>query len=303
MKGLRFGIEIETVGASREMIARAIAGAIGGAAQPDGMGWRVVDASQRAWKIVPDGSLSNSYRSGEIVSPILGYADLDMLQTVVRAAREAGAAADHSTGVHIHVDGSRMDARAVINIVKNVYKQERLIEKALGIGEARLARYCQPIDVEFLRRLESRRPRTMQELNVAWYGRRNDSPHRYDQSRYKGVNLNSLFFRGTLEFRLFNGTVHAGEIKAYLQFVLALAAKGMTKKGASSKRREHNPATSKYDFRCFLLSLGLIGDEFKTARLHLLKRLGGSAAWKGARRDRTRPGRTDGTDGEEQHAA
>jgi hypothetical protein len=77
----------------------------------------------------------------------------------------------------------------------------------------------------------------------------------------------------------------------------------MTKKGASSKRREHNPATSKYDFRCFLLSLGLIGDEFKTARLHLLKRLGGSAAWKGARRDRNRSVHDNGAEGEEQHAA
>ena len=35
-----------------------------------------------------------------------------------------------------------------------------------------------------------------------------------------------------------------------------------------------------------LLHLGLIGDEFKTARLHLTKKLAGSAAWKGQRRDR-----------------
>ena len=32
--------------------------------------------------------------------------------------------------------------------------------------------------------------------------------------------------------------------------------------------------------------LGLIGEEFKTARLHLTKKLAGSAAWKGERRDR-----------------
>lgn len=44
-------------------------------------------------------------------------------------------------------------------------------------------------------------------------------------------------------------------------------------------------STSKYDFRCFLLRLGLIGPEFKTARLHLLANLSGSAAWKGERRD------------------
>jgi hypothetical protein len=37
--------------------------------------------------------------------------------------------------------------------------------------------------------------------------------------------------------------------------------------------------------RVWLLGLGMIGDEFKTARLHLLKKLGGSAARKGERRD------------------
>jgi hypothetical protein len=89
-----------------------------------------------------------------------------------------------------------------------------------------------------------------------------------------------------LEFRYFNGTLHAGEVKAYVQLVLAMAAKALASKAASSKRREFNPATAKYDFRVVLLHLGLIGDEFKTARLHLTKKLSGSAAWKGERRDR-----------------
>ena len=31
-------------------------------------------------------------------------------------------------------------------------------------------------------------------------------------------------------------------------------------------------------FRCWLLRLGMIGDEFKTARYHLLKNLTGNAA-------------------------
>lgn len=36
----------------------------------------------------------------------------------------------------------------------------------------------------------------------------------------------------------------------------------------------------KYTFRTWLLRLGLIGDEFKTARHHLLKNLDGNIAWK-----------------------
>ena len=131
--------------------------------------------------------------------------------------------------------------------------------------------------------LESHRPRTIADVNAAWYGRRNTMPCRYDGSRYHGLNLNSYFFRNTIEFRWFEGTLHAGKVKAYVQFVLALAAKALSSKTASSKRRAYNAASAKYDFRVFLLGLGLIGDDFKTARLHLLSRLEGSAAWKHGR--------------------
>jgi hypothetical protein len=287
MKTLRFGVEIETVGLDRACLAQAIQGVVGGTvAAAEYRGWRVADAKGRQWKVVPDGSLSGGERSGEIVSPILTYSDIEELQNVVRAVRAAGARTDESTGIHIHVDGSAFEAKGITNLVKTVHKQERLIEHALGISGLRLVRYCRPINPEFLVRIESRRPSTMAQVAEAWYGRANASPDRYDASRYHGLNLNSLFFRGTIEYRYFNGSLHAGEVKAYVQFVLALTAKGLTAKAASSKRRELQVATAKYDFRVFLLNLGLIGDEFKTARLHLTKHLAGSSAWKGERRDR-----------------
>ncbi|QDF05197.1 amidoligase family protein [Myxococcus xanthus] len=91
------------------------------------------------------------------------------------------------------------------------HKQERLLETALGVSAARLVRNCRPIDAAFLQRLEARRPRNLQEVNEAWYGRRNSILNRYDSSRYHGLNLNSLFFRGTIEFRYVNGTMHANE--------------------------------------------------------------------------------------------
>ena len=36
----------------------------------------------------------------------------------------------------------------------------------------------------------------------------------------------------------------------------------------------------RYSFRVFLLNLGLIGDEFKNCRTHLLKHLDGNIAWR-----------------------
>ena len=91
MKTLRFGIEIETVGLSREKLARAIHSVVGGTVADEYRSWRITDARGRRWQVVPDGSLSGGENSGEIVSPVLGYDDIDELQNVVRAVRTAGA--------------------------------------------------------------------------------------------------------------------------------------------------------------------------------------------------------------------
>ena len=86
-----------------------------------------------------------------------------------------------------------------------------------------------------------------------------------------------------MEFRLFNGSLHAGEVKAYVQLCLALASKAMKAKSTSGKKRAYTPASGRYDMRVILLGLGLIGDEFATARHHLTKRLDGSSSWKNGR--------------------
>jgi hypothetical protein len=100
MRTLRFGIEIETVGQGREILARAIQSVVGGTISTDYRSHRVIDSRGRTWAVVPDGSLSSHDRSGEIVSPVLEYADIEQLQNVIRAARRAGARADSSTGIH-----------------------------------------------------------------------------------------------------------------------------------------------------------------------------------------------------------
>jgi hypothetical protein len=281
---LKFGIEIETINCTRPVLAQAVATAIPGALLD---GARVTGPDGRSWQVVADGSLSGA-ANGEIVSPILTYADLPTLQAVVRAVRAAGARVDQSCGIHVHVDGARFDARTLGNLVKLVHKQERLIEMSLGIQERRLGQYCRPVDAAFLTTLVNRRPATLDALRAAWYGRDHEHASRYHHSRYRGINLNSFFFRGTVEFRLFEGSLHAGEIKSYVQFALALAEKALRIRNAPAARRAYNLENPKYAMRTFLLGLGLIGDEFKTARFHLLKRLPGNAAWWGDGRSRGR---------------
>lgn len=287
MKTLRFGIEIETIGQTRGRVAHAIRQVVGGTIEHVGMtydSWYVTDARGRVWKVVADSSLNAArHQQAEVVSPILVYEDIEELQQVVRAVRGAGAKVDASCGIHIHVDAARFGAKGLCNLVKMVNKQESLIEHALGVSDARRGRWCRGIDQAFLDKIEKQRPRDLEDMNRAWYGYYNTRPIHYDSSRYRGVNLHNVWFRGTVEMRWFDGSLHAGKVKAYIQFVLALGAKAIRARTSSGKRRDFNPDTARYDFRVFLLQLGLIGDEFKTARQHLMANLSGSAAWKNGR--------------------
>jgi len=288
LQQLRFGIEIETIKRTRDHVARAIQTVVGGDVRYSGGiydTWEVSDASQRTWKIVSDASLTSVSPSlrAEIVSPVLGYDDIPRLQDAVRAVHRAGARVDQHCSVHIHVDASAFDGRSLSNLAKIVYKQEALILAALGIQQERLRRYTQPISPRLIEQIERHRPRTRDDLNRIWYGYHNQAPQHYDQTRYHGVNLHNVWYRGTVEFRWFEGTLHAGKIKAYIQLVLAVAARALNGRTASSQRRTLDSQTARYDFRVFLLRLGLIGDEFKTARKHLLAALPGDSAFRRGR--------------------
>ena len=184
---------------------------------------------------------------------------------------------------HVHLDADAFTAKALVNLAKIVNKQEDLIVKALDVNERRLASYAKKVNGEFIEKIEKRKPKSKDELNQLWYGYQNQSPTHYDSTRYRGLNLHNVWYRGTVEFRYFNGTLHAGKIKSYIQFCLALGAKAINCNAASSRKRDLNPISSKYDFRVFLLGLGLIGDEFKTARQHLLANLEGDSAFKNGR--------------------
>lgn len=286
MRAIRFGIEIETIKRTREQTAAAIHSVVGGSIRHVGYPasydpWEVEDLRGRKWKVVADASLSSvpKHLQAEIVSPVLTYEDIPQLQEVIRAARRAGCKVDSRCGIHIHVDGAVFDTKKLLNLAKTFYKQEELILHALGIHADR-QRYCRRLSDDFIRRIEQRRPRTLRDLNRAWYGRENTAPQHYDSTRYATLNLHNLWYRNTVEMRAANSTLHAGKVKAYIQFVLALAAKAISARAASSRKREFNPESAKYDLRVLLLRLGMIGDEFKTARMHLMANMPGDAAFK-----------------------
>lgn len=69
-----------------------------------------------------------------------------------------------------------------------------------------------------------------------------------------------------------------GAAISYTKFIAAICDMAKKQKRITAKAKENE--NEKYAFRCFLLRLGFIGDEFKTDRKILLANLDGSAAFK-----------------------
>lgn len=79
-------------------------------------------------------------------------------------------------------------------------------------------------------------------------------------------------------FPWFVGFPQPEEISAYAHFTGKLIGMAKTQKRVTA--REKDTVNDKYAFRCFLLRLGFIGDEYKAARKILLRNLSGSGAFK-----------------------
>jgi hypothetical protein len=291
MKTLKFGIEIELTGITRANASKVIAKYFGTEHQHEGGyydTWTATDSKGRTWKAMFDSSIKAEKKNGEtaselykteVVSPILTYEDIEDLQEIVRQLRHKGAIANTSTGIHIHVGAEKFTPQTLRNIVNIIASKEDMIYKTLKIDRNRL-RYCQKTNEKLIETINKKKPKTMNELADIWYAEspNEDRNRHYNCTRYHGLNLHATFTKGTVEFRLFNSTTHAGEIKAYIQFCLAVCNQALTQKKASPRKATTD--NEKYAFRCWMLRLGLIGDEFKTCRLHFLKNLDGNSAWR-----------------------
>lgn len=295
MRTQRFGIEIEMTGITRKKAAEVIAEYFGTESFYLGTYYKTYGAKDRqgrTWKATYDSSIIAQKKSGgrtvqaadeykcEVVSPILTYGDMADLQEVVRRLRHSGAFVNSQCGIHIHVDAGCYTPQTLRNLVNIIASKEDILYKALRIDPARL-RWCKKTNEKLIEAINRRKPQTMEALKDIWYaGSTRGRDEHYNDTRYHGLNLHSAFTKGTVEFRLFNSTTHAGEIKAYIQFCLAVSHQALTQKKASARKTVTD--NEKYAFRCWMLRLGLSGDEFKTCRLHFLKHLEGNSAWRNA---------------------
>ena len=285
-------------GLTRQQAAEAVAALFGTTARHSNSSrtydpWEVTDNDGKIWRFVKDASIHPEHRErGRLVSasdlykvemnsPKLEYSEMGKLQEVVRALRHAGAIVNSSCGMHVHVDASNHTAQSLKNALSIMYSKEDILFKALKVNENRVYRWCKKVDEDKLKKIRKLPSgagmRQMQEL---WYSDTSESPqYHYNETRYYALNLHSVFYRGTLEWRCFESTLHAGEVRANITLALAISAQAINQKKTVMRKTEisENPA---FTFRTFLLRLGLIGPEFKNVRKNLLKNLPGDPAWR-----------------------
>ncbi len=286
MRDLPFGVEIEFTGMSRKQAAQICAAYFHTTEiKINDHKYIVRDSTGREWTFEFDSSIRavppKDTHKVELVTPVCQYGDIETIQEIVRCLRkQGGMKVNSSCGIHIHVDGSLFDTRTLRNLVNLMANKEDVIYKALNVNSAREQHYCRKTNSSFLENLNQKKPKDMEEFRRIWYGdqRRGQYHGHYDDSRYQSLNLHSYFEKGTVEYRVFDATTHAGRIKTAIQFVLAITAQALNRKYVTQQKMESD--NEKYTFRTWLLSLGLIGDEFKTARTFLRENLEGNSAWR-----------------------
>ena len=299
LKSQKFGVEIEMTGLTRKAVASVVAETFGTIVLgPDNTVYRtrkIKDTEGRTWKVMRDSSISpestndefsNDEHRVELVTPPLKYKDIELLQTVVQKLKSAGAVTNKSCGVHVHVDGANHNPQSLRRLINFMVARQDLIYEALEIGN-RADHWCQKVSARLLNDMRQRKDLSWGQLETIWYSPSNDDysggidHDHYNETRYHGINLHSLFSKKTVEFRLFNSTLNDEKIKAYVQFCLAVSAWAIeSDEHIVFRSMAGYTAKEKVTIMRNILTqrLGLYGNEFKACRLHIMTPLKNKAA-------------------------
>lgn len=292
-----FGVEVEMTGVTREQAAQVLAGYFGTEARHSGGTydtWSVKDSKRKTWKLMSDSSIQaecktrTGYRmvddrdyKVELVTPKLTYDQLPKLQDCVRLLQQAGAKVNDSCGTHVHVDAANHNRQSLKNLIGIMFSKEDILFKALQVNETRAKKWCKKVREPMLkkaRELPSEETKDLTQLENIWYEGINGNSEHYNWTRYHALNLHSVFYRGTVEFRCFNSTLDPGRVTAYVNLCLAMSSQAIAQR--STVMRKTKSDNELFTFRVWLVRLGLNGPEFKETRDQLLQNLDGDRAWR-----------------------
>lgn len=194
------------------------------------------------WQAKHDGT---HHVSAEAVSPVLSHNGLDDAKRATRALRIGGATVNKQCGLHVHLGADEYGTEGIARLVWNWNLAHRTIGAL--VAKSRLNnRFCVPVAISELDS-QCEHVRNGNISNIGLNG------------RYRSLNLNAYAQHGTVEFRLHHGTLNGSKVKAWAEFVSAMARYSSAGNLLSSNDGWHNPIEPKSKVRELLLILAHAG--------------------------------------------
>jgi len=215
MKKQTIGVEVEMNSITREKAAELAAEFFGTgrsrytAARNGYETWSAWDEEGREWKFQKDVSIAGAdSQKCELVTPILTYEDIEILQELIRRLRRAGAKSDatRGCGVHIHIGAKGHTPQTMRNLANIMASHESLIADALNLDRGRMNHYCRTVNPNFLETVNRKKPKTMADFADIWYtanGADGGRSFHYNSSRYHMLNYHATFTKGTIDYSLY----------------------------------------------------------------------------------------------------
>ena len=223
MKKQTIGVEVEMNNIRRDKAAELAAtffgtGRFENTASRNGyQTWSAWDANGREWKFQKDVSIAGpDDKKCELVTPILHYEDIELLQELIRKLRHAGAKSDatRGCGVHIHIGAKGHTPQTMRNLANIMASHESLIAEALDLDRGRMRRYCRTVDPRFLEQVNKKKPKTMSKLADIWYGSQDCS---YGRNQHYNASGAERAYRRAVdkltELLVAEGAIHAVRLK------------------------------------------------------------------------------------------
>ena len=202
-------------------------------------------------------------RNGLIASPEIE--DNKVFRTVLDALEAAGATADGNGNGTVTISLNDHDGNSLRNTVNLIWSKQKLIQKALD-------RQTAIVPEGLIDAINSVPIDTLEDFTKI-------VNNAIDTGTIRGeCELEFDLVDKTIGFSFSNASLEFDEVLAFITLCLQINEQGK-KQRFSSTRQKESPNEA-YSFRCYLLKLGFIGEQYKTARKILLARLTGDAVYR-----------------------
>jgi len=186
----------------------------------------------RGWTMDFDGSLENGseYKSKDKNKLYFNEDCIDQIKEIIGLIKAHKGNIRPTCSLHCHIDMKKFTNQEIINIVKAFYNHQDKIYKDFKVVKSRENNYAKKLNKRMVNSL------TPAKITAIKRGRTAFKEDMF-QDRDFGLNLYSLSVHGTLEFRLFNGTIQVRNIKSNIKWCIEFCLANAKGNGNRRKRK------------------------------------------------------------------